>query len=125
LAEQRRKLLAEIAEDVEADAAKRERELLKQARQILAKLPPIVGELGELLAAVVTVRHPPPGEPRPTPTLAERTRASVDVHAVVDAVEQGVGLLAPAPVEPPRTKILSAPEPEPRVPPAPRRGVSL
>lgn len=97
---ERRRILARIARDVEEAAAARESELLSEVAELLEQLDPRVEEMQALLAAVREVRTA--RSDATFPSLAQRTRTTIDVHDLLDAARgNGSTLLDLAPSRPP------------------------
>lgn len=129
LRERRRKVLVEVAPDVERQAAEREAELRSQAQLLLAKLRSYSDEVDQLVQAVRTVRQAADaaGPERVQPSRAERMRSRVTLVDLVAAwthLSESLLAVGPAtgnaPVTAPSVATFE-PEPPPPVP-VPSRG---
>jgi hypothetical protein len=87
IATEREKLLAKLQLDIEAAALEREETLLDQARELVDQLHPLAEELSSLASTLRSAQV--------AARVDTRTRASVRVHDLVEAVTRRDTLLMP------------------------------
>lgn len=90
-----KRLLGEIAPEIEVAAEARETELEDQARALLDRLRPIAAELSDLGTVLSKVRQQQHVEAGITPASRPRTRTELDVPELAQLIEAGVRPLDP------------------------------